>query len=176
MGTTSVPSGKTHDKITVVTAIAAVPVWWWESATKDWAGLAVGLTAYFFSGFWLSDDLDTHSIAYKRWGALRWLWLPYQKLVPHRSWVSHGIGFGPIFRVAYFLVMLWATMRSVLWGLLQVHIPVSRDAVLGSFWGLTTDWTTAHPSWAMCALIGLVLGGVTHSVADAIVSWAKRVW
>ena len=170
------PSGKTHDKITVVTAIAAVPVWWWESATKDWAGLAVGLTAYFFSGFWLSDDLDTHSIAYKRWGVLRWLWWPYQKLVPHRSWVSHGIGFGPIFRVAYFLVMLWVTMRGVLWGLLQVHIPVSRDAVLGSFWGLTTDWTAAHPSWAMCALIGLVLGGVTHSVADAIVSWAKRVW
>lgn len=170
------PSGKTHDKITVVTAIAAVPVWWWESATKDWAGLAVGLTAYFFSGFWLSDDLDTHSIAYKRWGALRWLWFPYQKLVPHRSWVSHGIGFGPIFRVVYFLVMLWATMRGVLWGLIQVHIPVSRDAVLGSFWGLTTDWTAAHPSWAMCALIGLVLGGITHSVADAIVSWAKRVW
>jgi len=107
---------------------------------------------------------------------LRWLWWPYQKLVPHRSWVSHGIGFGPIFRVAYFLVMLWATMRGVLWGLLQVHIPVSRDAVLGSFWGLTTDWTAAHPSWAMCALIGLVLGGVTHSVADAVVSWAKRVW
>ena len=176
MGTTSVPSGKTHDKITVVTAIAAVPVWWWESATKDWAGLAVGLTAYFFSGFWLSDDLDTHSIAYKRWGALRWLWWPYQKLVPHRSWVSHGIGFGPIFRVAYFLVMLWATMRGVLWGLLQVHMPVNRDVVLGSFWGLTTDWTAAHPSWAMCALIGLVLGGVTHSVADAVVSWAKRVW
>ena len=170
------PSGKTHDKITVVTAIAAVPIWWWESATKDWAGLAVGLAAYFFSGFWLSDDLDTHSIAYKRWGVLRWLWWPYQKLVPHRSWVSHGIGFGPIFRVAYFLVMLWVTMRGILWGLLQVHIPVSRDAVLGSFWGLTTDWTAAHPSWAMCALIGLVLGGVTHSVADAIVSWAKRVW
>ena len=170
------PSGKTHDKITVVTAIAAVPIWWWESGPKDWAGLAVGLTAYFFSGFWLSDDLDTHSIAYKRWGALRWLWWPYQKLVPHRSWVSHGIGFGPIFRVVYFLVMLWATMRGVLWGLIQVHIPVSRDAVLGSFWGLTTDWTAAHPSWAMCALIGLVLGGVTHSVADAIVSWAKRVW
>ena len=170
------PSGKTHDKITVVTAVAAVPVWWWESAAKDWAGMAIGLTAYLFSGFWLSDDLDTHSIAYKRWGAFRWLWWPYRTLVPHRSWVSHGIGFGPIFRVAYFLVMLWATMRGVLWGLMQAHIPVNRDAVLGSFWGLTTDWTASHPSWAMCALMGLVLGGVTHSVADAIVSWAKRVW
>ena len=170
------PSGKTHDKLTVLTALAAVPVWWFEAPARDWVGLTVGLTAYLFSGFWLSDDLDTHSIAYKRWGAFRFLWWPYQKLVPHRSWVSHGIGFGPIFRVAYFLVMVWALMRLVLWLLIMAGIPVNRDAVLGGFWGFTTDWTSAHPSWAVCALIGLVLGGVTHSVADAVVSWAKRAW
>jgi uncharacterized metal-binding protein len=171
-----VPSGKTHDKLTVITAVAAVPVWWFASPVKDWVGMVVGLTAYLFSGFWLSDDLDTNSLSYKRWGAFRFLWWPYQKLVPHRSWVSHSIGFGPIFRVAYFLVMLWALMRVVLWMLIEAHVPVDRDAVLGGFWGFTTDWTAAHPSWAMCALLGLVLGGVTHSVADAVVSWAKRVW
>ena len=119
------PSGKVHDKLTVLTALAAVPVWWWESSDKDWVGLTVGLVAYLFSGFWLSDDLDTHSIAYKRWGAFRFLWWPYQKLVPHRSWVSHSIGFGPIFRVAYFLVMLWALIRVVLWLLIQAGVFVS---------------------------------------------------
>ena len=170
------PSGKTHDKITVVTAVASVPLWWWESSVRDIAGFAIGLAAYLFSGFWLSDDLDTNSIAYKRWGLLRWLWWPYQKAVPHRSWVSHGIGFGPIFRVAYFLVMIWAVMRGVLWLLIRAGVPVNPDTVLGGFWGFTTDWTQAHPSWAMCALIGLVLGGLAHSVADAVVSWAKRVW
>ena len=170
------PSGKTHDKITVVTAVAAVPAWWWESSTRDIAGFTLGLAAYLFSGFLLSDDLDTYSLSYKRWGWLRWLWWPYQKAVPHRSWVSHGIGFGPIFRVAYFLVMIWAVMRGGLWMLDRAGVRVDRDAVLGGFWGFTTDWTHAHPSWAMCALIGLVLGGLTHSVADAVVSWAKRVW
>ena len=170
------PSGKVHDKLTVVTAAAAVPSWWFLSPVHDAVGLVIGMAAYLFSGFWLSDDLDTNSIAYKRWGGLRFLWWPYQKMVPHRSWVSHGIGFGPIFRVAYFLVMLWALMRCVLWGLITAGVPVDRDAVLGGFWGLTTDWTQLHPSWAMSALLGLVLGGVTHSVADAVVSWAKRVW
>ncbi len=170
------PSGKIHDKITVVTAVASVPVWWLEDPTRNVAGFVIGLIAYLFSGFWLSDDLDTNSIAYKRWGALRWLWWPYQKLVPHRSWVSHGIAFGPLFRVAYFIVMLWATMRVVLWLLIQAHVPINRDAVLGGFWGFTTDWTLAHPSWLLCAVIGLVLGGLAHSVADAVVSWAKRVW
>ena len=101
----------------------------------------------------------------------------YTRPSPHALGPAYyGIGFGPIFRVAYFLVMLWALMRAVLWGLIEAGVPVNRDAVLGGFWGYTTDWTSAHPSWAVCALLGLVLGGVTHSVADAVVSWAKRVW
>ena len=170
------PSGKVHDKITVVTAVASVPVWWLEDPARNVVGFVIGLIAYLFSGFWLSDDLDTNSIAYQRWGAFRWLWWPYRKLVPHRSWVSHDIGFGPIFRVAYFVVMLWAVMRGVLWLLVKAGIPVDRDAVLGGFWGFTTDWTLAHPSWVVCAVIGLVLGGCAHSLADMIVSWAKRIW
>ena len=72
------PSGRTHDKITVVTAVASVPFWWWESATRDTVGFTIGLAAYLFSGFWLSDDLDTYSLCYKRWGVFRWLWWPYQ--------------------------------------------------------------------------------------------------
>ena len=73
------PSGKTHDRLTVVTAAAAVPVWWLYAPDRDVPALVVTLAAYVFSGFWLSDDLDTNSIAYKRWGALRFLWWPYRK-------------------------------------------------------------------------------------------------
>ncbi len=129
------PSGKVHDKLTVVTAAASVPVWWLEDPTHSVAGFVIGLTAYLFSGFWLSDDLDTNSLAYKRWGAFRWLWWPYQKLVPHRSWVSHGIGFGPLFRVAYFLVMLWAVMRVVLWGLIEMRHPGQPRCRVGRLLG-----------------------------------------
>src|ERR1700709_901538 len=96
------PSGKVHDKITVVTAALAVPVWWFAAPAKDYVSLIVALGSYIFSGFWLSDDLDTNSVSYKRWGAFRWLWWPYQKLVPHRSWGSPGLGVGPLNRVLYF--------------------------------------------------------------------------
>ena len=34
-------------------------------------------------GLHISPDLDTHSIAIKRWGILQRLWWPYQKLIPH---------------------------------------------------------------------------------------------
>lgn len=170
------PSGKVHDKITVVTAAASVPVWWLTATNKDPIALVVALAAYVFSGFWLSDDLDTNSVSYKRWGAFRWLWWPYQKAVKHRSWVSHGVGVGPIGRVLYFLIVLWAVTRAIMWLLIQAGVIVNRDALLGGLWRNSLSWTLAHPTWALWAVIGLILGGLTHSVADAVVSWAKRVW
>jgi uncharacterized metal-binding protein len=169
------PSGKTHDKITVVTAAAAIPVWWLYDPVKNIAALAVTLAAYLFSGFWLSDDLDTHSIAYQRWGALRFLWWPYQKLVPHRSWISHGLGVGPLLRVVYFLFMLWLTAKGIFYGLHRAGVAVNGDALLLNAWQHTLAWTLAHPSWVLWAVIGLILGGVTHSLADVVVSWFRRL-
>lgn len=173
------PNGKTHDKLTVATAAASVPAWWVAVPLHDaqnTASLAAALAAYVFSGFWLSDDLDTHSISYKRWGAFRFLWWPYQKLVPHRSWISHGIGVGPLVRVAYFLLMLWAIVRGAAWCMIEAGVAINRDALLMGAWQHTWAWTRTHPSWALWAVVGLVLGGVTHSLADIVVSWCKKIW
>lgn len=170
------PSGKVHDQITVVTAAAAVPAWWVLTAHRDPVDLIVTLTAYVFSGFFLSDDLDTNCVAYHRWGLLRFLWWPYRKLVPHRSWISHGIGVGPLIRVVYFGLMLWATARGVLWVLIEAGIPVNRDVLLGSLWTHGVAWTFAHPDFAVYGVLGLILGGFAHSVADTVVSSAKRMF
>ncbi len=170
------PSGKVHDQITAVTALAAVPIWWLASPTKDFVALSLGLGAYLFSGFWLSDDLDTNCVAYKRWGILRGLWWPYQKLVPHRSWISHGLAVGPLIRVLYFMGMVWLGVRLGSWLLAKWGMAVDRNALTLHAWQHTILWTHAHPVWALWSLLGLILGGVTHSVADAVVSWAKRVW
>ena len=169
------PSGKTHDRLTVITAAAAVPVWWLYAPDRNVPALVVTLAAYVFSGFWLSDDLDTNSIAYKRWGALRFLWWPYQKLVPHRSWVSHGLGVGPLLRVAYFVFMLGLTAQGVFWALGRAGLTLNGDALLLNAWRHTWAWTLAHPTWVGWAVLGLVLGGVTHSVADMVVSWFRRL-
>ncbi|MGO8671523.1 MAG: metal-binding protein [Capsulimonadaceae bacterium] len=170
------PSGKVHDQLTVFTAAVAVPAWWLLSPSRDPAPLAITLGAYVFSGLWLSDDLDTKSVALRRWGPFAWLWLPYRKLVPHRSWLSHGFGVGPLLRVVYFLAMLWLVARGVLWGMARQGIPVDRDALLGSVWHNGLAWTFAHPTVTVWLVLGLVLGGVTHSAADAVVSFARRIW
>jgi len=170
------PSGKIHDRITVVTAALAVPAWWLLSPDRDPVAFGLMLGAYTFSGLWLSHDLDTRSVAYERWGALKFLWWPYRKLVPHRSWISHGVGIGPLLRVLYFAVMLWALVVAVCRLLVYEGIRVNRDALLGGVWHRGLGWTLAHPSYAVWVTVGLILGGVTHSIADSVVSFAKRVW
>ncbi|HZU76819.1 MAG TPA: metal-binding protein [Dehalococcoidia bacterium] len=170
------PSGKVHDRITLVTAAAAVPLWWTLLSAKNPLAFLVGLAAYLFSGFWLSDDLDTASLCYKRWGLLRCLWWPYRKIVPHRSWLSHGLGVGPLLRVGYFAVMVWAAARGILWLVNRYVMPVDRDTVLHHA-GADVAWLLlAHPVWTWYALAGLILGGVAHTIADAVVSFAKHIW
>jgi len=169
------PSGKVHDAITVLTTVAAVPVWYVVSPDRDPLPLALVAGAYLFSGFYFSDDLDTRSLAYKRWGPLRFLWWPYQKLVPHRSWVSHGLA-GPLLRVLYFGLMLWAAARCGLWLLIREGVKVDRDAVLGTLWTHGWTWTLGHPSTTLYLAAGLVLGGVAHPAADTAVTFAKKLW
>ena len=170
------PSGKVHDKLTVVTAAAGAAAYLAFVPRHDFVGAALGVGAYLFSGFYLSDDLDTKSVSYKRWGPFRWLWLPYQRMVPHRSWVSHGLVVGPIVRVAYFLVVTWGLARMILWGVDRLGAAVNRDAVINGAWQASFTWMLAHPAWTWWTVAGLVAGGVTHSVADAIVSGVKRRW
>ena len=169
------PSGRVHDAITLLTTVAAVPVWYILSPDRDPVPLALVAGAYLFSGFYFSDDLDTRSRSYNRWGALRFVWWPYQQLVPHRSWISHGLA-GPLLRVLYFGLMLWALARCVLWLLIKEGVRVNRDAILGSLWTHGLTWTLAHPSATLYVATGLVLGGIAHSVADTVVSFAKRIW
>jgi len=170
------PSGIVHDRITWITALAAVPAWWQLSASHDPAPFILTTGAYLFSGLWLSDDLDTKSVAYRRWGPLRVLWLPYQKLVPHRSWISHGIGVGPLLRVVYFALAAGVALTLVFRLLAHEGIPVRRYDLTDSILSHGTAWTLTHPSTSVWLLLGLVLGGVTHSLADMVVSGIKRIW
>ncbi len=170
------PSGKVHDRITLVAAGLSVPVWWHFSPTPRDAGAgAVFLFSLLFSGLAISPDLDLDSSVYRRWGFFRWLWWPYQKLVPHRSWISHSFLLGPLLRVAYFLVAAWALFRAGSFFVDRFLTPVDRNA-------LSRQWTDAlfhlwqtHPRHFQMLLLGLFLGAFLHSAADlAVTAFKKR--
>lgn len=92
------PSGKTHDAITIYSA--PVPTIGAYLITNSIPlSLIVG-GSHIISGLWLSPDLDTDSIIHKRWRSLGlgWIWIPYRDLVPHRG-ISHTPLIGTISRI-----------------------------------------------------------------------------
>jgi len=95
------PSGSVHDAITFL--LAAPTAAGAYALSGDPAIAAVTGFAFVFAGLMFGPDLDTKSKQYARWGPFRLLWLPYRTLFKHRSRWSHGLIFGTLFRVVYFL-------------------------------------------------------------------------
>jgi uncharacterized metal-binding protein len=134
---------------------------------------AVFLGSYLASGLLFSPDLDLRSAPYRRWRLLRFVWIPYQKLVPHRSWISHSIFFGPILRILYFAVVMSALTFMVL-AIINALVPIDPT---GTFLRAATEvrvWLQAHPSVIVYSAAGFILGAASHTMADSAWSWIKR--
>jgi len=172
------PSGRTHDQITLwslplVAGVAAI-------GTGS-GGLAL-LTAggFLFSGMMFGPDLDIQSRQYKRWGMLRWIWLPYRQAVRHRSLLSHGPIIGTLGRVLY--LGLWISLVGLLVLVLGAIVAElchqsAQWQQLTNTW-LTTSGTTLYQSliqnrsaW-LAVLVGLELGAMSHACSD----WVGSAW
>lgn len=165
------PSGKTHDTIT-----------WWSTPVVALSGwmlshdltTAVVLGASFaFSGLMFSGDLDLKSVQYKRWGWFRWIWIPYQKMVPHRSPLSHGPVLGLATRLVY--LSLWLMILFFLFW--QGAVYLQQEALIHqSRAGLQQALVLLRrsPLLATALLLGLWLGGLSHTLADEVSSRLKR--
>src|SRR5918992_4631607 len=114
------PSGRTHDAITLILAAPTFVAAW--GLTGNLALALLATAAMLFGGFMFGPDLDIQSRQYTRWGVFRFLWLPYRMLFKHRSRWSHGVIFGTLIRVVYFAAVLtllfWACVyvRALLAG------------------------------------------------------------
>ncbi len=156
------PAGRTHDRITL---------WCLPVVTISSFGFTYSLPltvivslSFLVGGFMLGPDLDIRSIQYARWGPLRWIWLPYQRAIKHRSQLSHGPIIGTALRVAYLMVWLWLfaiasmTILNVLWDA-QLNWQTARDPFRTVFRRYLFEW--------VAVVIGLELGSVSHSLSDA---------
>jgi uncharacterized metal-binding protein len=165
------PSGKTHDAITIILAAPTFVAAWGLSGSL---GLSVLTTlAMLFGGFMFGPDLDIQSRQYTRWGLFRFLWLPYRMLFKHRSRWSHGIIFGTLIRVIYFAAVI---------ALLTVTAIYLRAALTGGALPTLAQFAEAwraieasassglgrHALWAILA--GLWWGAASHTLTD--VAWS----
>ncbi|NEO26831.1 MAG: metal-binding protein [Kamptonema sp. SIO4C4] len=164
------PSGRTHDRVTLWT----LPwiVLFTLLVTRNGMLTLLVSGAYLFSGLMFGPDLDIYSVQFKRWGGLRWLWLPYQKILKHRSRLSHGFLIGTILRVLY--------LSSIM-----LFVGIVGVAIAQFIGGFTWNWQTNaqqaklqlshYTPEAIALFVGLELGAMSHASTDWLGTTAKQV-
>ncbi len=167
------PSARMHDHITLITAglltpaVLALPA---ENRLLSWSIFTV---AHLLSGLLFSCDLDVQATEYRRWGPLRWIWLPYTHLVYHRSWLSHGLVIGPLLRLFYFGLM--GEGLAWLFAGAGAHLFGAGLEWLSHWHAFWVDLMHTHPRHVLDFLAGFVTGGAVHTIPDWLVTGAKRL-
>lgn len=157
------PAGKVHDRITYWSLPPLTALVYGLTQKAHLAGLFA--LAYLFSGLMFGPDLDIHSVQYRRWGLLRWLWLPYRRAIKHRSWLSHGFLAGTVLRLLY-LSLIGASMGFIAL-ILQPHWRDYLPQTGARFAALIPEFLTLF--------IGLESAAMAHSLSDYLgSSWKKR--
>ena len=162
------PSGRIHDRITLWSLPWVVGVTLVLTRQGNIALIIAG--AFLFSGLMFGPDLDIYSVQFKRWGKLRFIWHPYQKLLRHRSWLSHGLIVGTALRLVY--LFGWLSLVGSL-GLVLVQF------VWGVNWWQPFTQAIVHylrlySTEAIALVLGLELGAMSHALSDWLTSAYKR--
>ncbi len=164
------PSGRTHDRITLLSLPPLVMVAYLVTRQQDWLLWFSG--AYLFSGLMFGPDLDIYSLQYKRWGMIRWIWLPYQSCLKHRSFFSHGLIVGTVIRVIYLFTIVV---------IIAIFCVAIAQLILGFNWNWHTFANSSidvvknqYLGEVIVIFIGLELGAMSHSFSDYLVSHFKR--
>jgi len=150
------PGNRTHDAIVIGAMIPLAPILY-EAVGPHLTLVALG--GWLISGLFLSPDLDLPSAPMGRWGPLRIIWIPYQHLVTHRSWLSHGPIAGTVIRLAWVAICL-CPVAVVLMGKGTVTPEIAKA------------WLHAHRPEVWAALAGAEGAAMAHSLADIFLKGA----
>lgn len=166
------PSGRTHDRITLYALPLVTGVTLWQTRSSNVTLLVAG--GFLFGGLMFGPDLDIYSVQFQRWGWLRWIWLPYQKSLRHRSFLSHGPIIGTTLRVVYL-----STVLTILAIFVVIVGEKLGSAVTWQDLGVTVGRSlTTHSSEFLALFLGLELGAMSHSLSDwggsAYKRWKKQ--
>lgn len=165
------PSGKTHDSIAWYFFLPFAYLTWYLST--DLLIVLLYSSAYFFSNFMFSGDLDLVSVQSKRWGIFRWIWIPYRKMIPHRSKWSHGIIHGTVFRIIYLGIFLSA-FYLIIYLISKQYIPsFNKDLLDNTDKGLAF-MKNQQPVYYASIFLGLLTGSTLHTSADVLGSALKK--
>ena len=168
------PSGTSHDAITVLLGAPVAVLAY--AVTQDLPTAVIATVAFIFAGVMFGPDLDTKSKQYSRWGPLRMLWIPYRTVFRHRSRWSHGLIFGTLFRVVYFLGAV-----SIIAFLAFAAYSYATDGSFPNFITFARGWESIGAAAGadstiellLTVLTGMWLGAASHTLTDISVTYIK---
>ncbi len=163
------PSGRTHDRITMWVLPIVVAITFWQTRNGNLTLLVA--TGFMLGGLMFGPDLDIYSVQYQRWGFLRWIWLPYQKSLRHRSFLSHGPVIGTTLRIIYFTIIVSVIAIVLLViaekvGNVALSWQTLGDGILNAF--------VSYKSEFLALFLGLEFGAMSHYLSDWTGSAYKR--
>lgn len=168
------PSGRTHDAVTFFLAAPTFGTGYWVTGSLAASGTLAA--AFLFGGLMFGPDLDTASRQFSRWYFLKFLWFPYRSFFPHRSRFSHGLIFGALIRVIYFLgiVSLIAFIGAYLAAAYTGGVSPGLTAI-ANVWRPVGEATRAvlGESFPLLIFIGLWIGAASHTFTDMAGSFIK---
>ncbi|MEO3707255.1 metal-binding protein [Trichormus azollae] len=163
------PSGQMHDCITIWSLPMVTGVTLVSTRSSNVTLLVAG--GFMFGGFMFGPDLDIYSRQFQRWGFLRWIWLPYQKSLRHRSFLSHGPIIGTTLRVVYLTTFLAVVAILVL----VVFAKLGNVAFnWGDVWRSVGQTISIYYGEFFAMFVGFELGAMSHSLSDWTNSAYKR--
>jgi uncharacterized metal-binding protein len=128
-------------------------------------------SGFMLGGLMFGPDLDIYSVQYQRWGWLRWIWLPYQKSLRHRSFLSHGPVIGTTLRVLYFVMILLLPTLLLLVVVEKLgNMALNWQQLLGEIGRSLLVYNQEF----LALFLGLELGAMSHYVSDSVGSAYKR--
>lgn len=168
------PSGRTHDLLTIVLAIPAAATVF--AVTRSLPQAAVFTAAFVFGGVMFGPDLDTRSKQYSRWGVFRFLWFPYRTFFKHRSRFSHGLILGTAIRVIYFLGICSLVVIAGSWAYAAVAGgKVISPAEFVEMWSTIGRYVRQNlgDGFLLIVFLGMWLGAASHTFTDLAGTYIK---
>lgn len=163
------PSGQTHDRITIWSVPVVAGITLISTRSSNVTLLVAG--GFMFGGLMFGPDLDIYSRQFQRWGFLRWIWLPYQKSLRHRSFLSHGPIIGTTLRVVYLTTFLAVVAILVL----VIFAKLGNVALnWGEVWKSVGRTISIYYGEFFALFLGCELGAMSHSLSDWTGSAYKR--
>lgn len=168
------PSGKTHDAITILLAAPVFAGSYVITLSLFMSGVLGA--AFVIGGLMFGPDLDTVSRQYSRWWIFKGIWFPYRTFFRHRSRWSHGLIFGTLIRVGYFVGAV--TLGGFLAAFATEIVSGTQIANAADFfltWRQIGQYFHDHVGWnfGVAGFLGLWLGAASHTFADIAGSYIK---